>query len=204
MRTHLSYLAIIAAFLFFGWTGYKTLNKKKAEIDRLESNVSALIADTTEKAAKLVLTKSELAQVSQKAYDKVKSIEDKQGGKVREIHVIKYLPSSVVHDTLFLPDTSTLRKIRAVEAEYNWCYQPMVWEFNHGCVTNVVTYDPFNSGITDSLFGEVSIDRYVLAQKPRWIVFKPRMWNSRNWPTSVRVENNCGLEIKENTIFEVK
>lgn len=193
MRTHLSYITVIAALLFFFWTGYKTLQKKKEQIDTLQGNISALIADTTEKAAVLSLQKSELAQVSPKAYDKVKSIEDKQGGKVREIHVIKYLPSSVVHDTVFIaPDN------------VDWCYKPMVWEFNHGCVTNVVTYDPFNSGITDSLFGEVSIDRYVLAQKPRWIVFKPRMWNSRNWPTSVRVENNCGIEIKENTIFEIQ
>lgn len=192
MRTHLAYLAIIAAFLFFGWAGYKTLNKKKAEIYRLESNVSALIADTTEKAAKLVLTKSELAQVSQKAYDKVKRIEDKQGGKVREIHVIKYLPSSVVHDTVFI--------------ENGLCCERQVWEFNHGCVTNVVTYDPMNMGITDSLFGEVSIDRYVLAQKPSFwrrlhdfSFFRPA-----KWPASVRVENNCGLQIKENTIFEFK
>lgn len=190
MRTHLSYITIIAALLFFFWTGYKTLNKKKAEIDRLESNVSALIADTTERTAKLVLTKPELAQVSPKAYDKVKSIEDKQGGKVREIHVVKYLPSSVVHDTVFI--------------ESGMCCEVQVWEFPHGCVTNVVTYDPMNMGITDSLFGEITIDRYVIAEKPRWIVFKPRMWNSKNWPTSVRVENNCGLQIKENTIFEIQ
>lgn len=193
MRTHLSYITVIAALLFFFWMGYKTLQKKKEQIDTLQGNISALIADTTEKASVLKLAKSELAQVSPKAYDKVKSIEDKQGGKVREIHVIKYLPSSVVHDTVFI-----------AQENVDWCCKPMVWEFNHGCVTNVVTYDPFNLGITDSLFGEVSIDRYVLAQKPRWIVFKPRMWNSRNWPTSVRVENNCGLEIKENTIFEFK
>jgi hypothetical protein len=178
---------ILAILLFAGW---KTMEKKEAEIYRLTDNFNAIVADTTEKAVLFLLSKKELAQVSPGAAQRVEQIETKQRGKVKEIHVVKYLPSSVVHDTVFI--------------ENGLCCERQVWEFPHGCVTNVVTYDPLNLGITDSLFGSIEIDRYVLAERPRWIIVKPRYWFKNSWPTSVRIENNCGLQIKENTIFEIQ
>lgn len=192
MRTHLAYICIIAALLFFGWLGWKTLQKNRAEITRLNGNVFALVQDTSEKAAKLIVSRDELEMVSKEKDSVVKAYEKKTGGRVREIHTVDYIAASVVHDTLFVDTVAD-----------DFCLKPMVWEFPHGCVTNIVTYDPLNNGITDSLFGEIRIDRYLLAEKPRWIIFKPRYWKKENWPTSVRVENNCGLQIKENTIFEV-
>lgn len=179
---------ILALVLFAGW---KTLEKKQREIYRLSDNVSALVADTTEKAILFQLSKKELDKISPTTSDRVNDIEKAQGGKVKEIHTIKYLPSSVVHDTVFI--------------ENGLCCERQVWEFIHGCVTNVVTYDPLNLGITDSLFGEITVDRYVIAEKPS---FWKRLhdfsfFSPAKWPTSVRVENNCGLQIKENTIFDI-
>lgn len=180
---------ILALALF---AGYKTLEKNRAEIYRLSGNVSALVADTTEKANRLIVSKKEISKYSNSIAQKVSNIEKAQRGRVKEIHTFTYLPSSVVHDTVFI--------------ENGLCCERQVWEFPHGCVTNMVTYDPLNMGITDSLFGDIEITRYVINQKPS---FWKRLhdfsfFSPAKWPISVRVENNCGLQIKENTIFEIE
>lgn len=190
MKTHGVYLTVIVLLVLALFGGYKTMEKNRAEIHRLTDNFDAIVQDTTERAAQYRVSKNELDKISPATSTLVNEIEKAQRGKVKEIHTIKYLPSSVVHDTVFIQDSI--------------CCDAQVFEFVHGCVTNVVTYDPLNMGITDSLFGSIEIDRYVIAEKPRWIIVKPRYWFKNSWPTSVRVENNCGLQIKENTIFEIE
>lgn len=192
MKTHGIYLTVIVILALALFAGWKTLEKNRAEIIRLTDNFDAIIQDTTEKAAQYRVSKKELDKISPATNTRVKEIEKAQRGKVKEIHDMGWLASSVVHDTVF--------------TENGLCCERQVWEFPHGCVTNVVTYDPLNMGITDSLFGEIEITRYVINQKPS---FWKRLhdfsfFSPAKWPTSVRVENNCGLQIKENTIFEIQ
>lgn len=191
MKTHIIYITLI--LLMFGglFATLKWGNHHRDESNRKGQNIEALRADSTTLANRIVVTEKELKAYFpvidslQKAYGKREKV------KVREVHTVTLHHNSVVHDTV---------------VAYQLCPDlgPQEFYFPHGCLTSIVTYDPFYGTASDSLFGEITINRYLVSEKPRWLIFKPRYWNSKNWPQSVRIEQNCGFEIKENTIIEIK
>jgi hypothetical protein len=193
MRTHIFYIAIIL-LLFGGLFGLlKWGQMHREESQRKGDNIEALRSDTTEKAVTIQATRKELKVLFVQKDSLIKAFEKAKGGKVREVHTVRYVVGSTVYDTV-IQELPALCQM-----------EPMQFYFPHGCLTSIVDYDPLNGVAQDSLFGEVEINRYVLSEKPRWRIVKPWYWNSKNWPvTDIRVENNCGLIIKENTIFEIK
>jgi hypothetical protein len=51
---------------------------------------------------------------------------------------------------------------------------------------------------------KISITRLEVREKPKWMILRPRMWWRKNWPAKTVVKNDCGFEIKENTVFELQ
>lgn len=191
MKTHVIYIAIIL-ILFGGLFGaLKYAKYHKDESNRKGQNIEALRSDTTERAVTITATRKELRTLFVQKDSLIRAFEKAKGGKVREVHTVTLHHNSVVHDTV--------EKIICPQIE------PMQFYFPHGCLTSIVTYDPFYGTASDSLFGTITINRYLVSEKPRWLIFKPKYWfNVDSWPQSVRVEQNCGFEIKENTIIEIR
>lgn len=193
MKTHAFYIALILIICTLGWF---TFERQAEKIRYQGTTISGLIADTTEKANRLILGKKELDKFSPKTADKVKAHEKRTGAKVKQVHAMAFPIVSSVPDTVFVP-------VEIVRDPYDWCFKPQIWEFQHGGITSLVSYDPYNNGITDSLFGTLEVDVYADRDRIRWIIFKPQYWFGER-PIAIRVENNLGLQIKENTIFEIQ
>lgn len=185
-----SFIALLGLFIW-ALVGFARENqKRRAE----ENNVRALRQDTAEKAAIITLNRKEFEKLFA---DKEKAVRDAgyNPKNVKEVHFIKYVYR---HDTIAQTDTV----FKGVESD---TYRnTLTWIFDHGCFQNTVTYTEGEAQANDTLTGTIEINRYIVRVKPRWRLFKPRYWWRDNWPTETRVENPCGFQIKENTIFELK
>lgn len=196
MRKHLLYIGLIAIVSAWGLLLFRQLKKEKAARRISESNVAALRQDTTKKAARLIITRNEFetlfaaqaAQISRMGH---------QVKNVKGAHFIKYV---YLHDTIARTDTIFTRTDSGLQHYPNTYY----WQFSHGCFKSAVTYTEGDDYATDTLAGQIEITRLVVSQKPRWRIFKPKMWWRSNWPTQTVIESPCGFCIKENTIFQIK
>lgn len=197
-RTIIIVSAIIIALLsVFSYVNYAMYRAEKKERLRHQANVVSLRVDTTKYAAQLYITRKEFKALYAKKTALIEAIGYK-ANNVQAAHFIRYVYK---HDTIARTDT-VVQYFAADAPPAN----TLIWQFAHGCITNQVSYTPGNEYATDTLVGDISITRLVMYKRPPFFarIFNPRNWWRANWPKQTVVENNCGFNIKENTVIEIK
>ena len=183
MRMHLTYIAILIALVLISSALFSRLQAVKLEREKLKSTITTLSGKVTQTAAVIQVQRDEIDSL-------IKDYEARIKAKATQVHYVNVYHNSVSYDTVPVYDClDTL---------------PVYLSFMHPCYTSIVEYYPATGLAKDSLIGNISITRYELIHKPRWLIVKPRYWRRSNWPKSVRVENSCGMELIENTIIEIE
>lgn len=219
MKTHLIYIAII--LLLFGglFATLKYAQYHRDESNRKGDNIEALRADTTKQAAIIRITKQELKDLFpvidsiQKVYAK------REQATVTEIRSLKYrlnhtavgeiIPKKPKETPLYDPrDTPVIinpiwnGELPTIELTpyYNNSYI-----FTHGCLQTEVVFDEYGTPL-ETISGKIEQTTYVSRYDPKWFeyIYKWKYWNKDNRPVKTETENNCGLEIEENIIFEIQ
>ena len=202
MKLKLILIGIILLLLLGGYILFGMYSKERTERKNYQQNTYELLKDTTEKAAIIQVNKKEFRKLFGK-HDSVLKENNILKKDVKQLHAIKYKIGSiktVKTDTIWA-DTSKNDNQNIMTPQKDYL---MAWYFDHGCFQNLVTYDPSINQATDSLIGEIQINRIVSIVRPN-LWFWRLKWRKSKWATETKVISNCPeLKIKENTVIEVR
>lgn len=201
MKTKLIILGIFILMLFVILLQRDKINHKNKDIKTYQNNTNELLKQVSEQTKTIVLTPKEIRKLPY--VDSILKLNDVLNEDLKSLHSIKYDYKSIKTsktDTIYKP----IFRIDTVfwdnfEQKYN-----LTWYFDHGCFQNIVRYDPNNNIATDSLVGEINIERITYLDRPKnW--FWRLKWRKSKWATETKVISNCPeLNIKENASIEVR
>ena len=206
MKTHLIYISLIL-LLFGGLLGLlKWGQMHRNESDRKGDNIESLRQDTTKQAAIIRITKQELKDLFPKIDSLQKVYAKKEQATVTEIRSLKYrLNHTAIGriDTVYKPLETLL--INPFDSTPIFPEYSMTYQFIHGCLQTEVTFDEYGTPL-ETISGKIEQTTYVSRYRPKWFeyIWKWKYWNKDNRPVKTETENNCGLEIEENIIFEIQ
>lgn len=177
----------------------RTYRLERALRIQAESNVAALREDTTEKSAVIMLERGRFAELFAEKDAELQELGYRLKN-VRQAHFIKYV---YTHADSARTDTIVKYVPAPAQPDYPLTYY---WQFDHGeCITHVVTYTEGDEYAHDTALVNAAITRVVVSVKPKWYkMINPKNWWRSNWPTQTEVRNNCGFEVQENTVYEIK
>lgn len=188
MRTHLSYIAVIAGLLFFMLLGVQACNKQAEKLSMAHNNLSQMAKANSEETRVLRLSRDEYREMFADEKRRADSIAGRKGKVTTHTRIV------------YQVDIDTVLRVRYIDPiQYT---NDWTADYNSGCITTTIHYVDTAGIVELDASGLIPIDIVeYLTRKKGW--FWNLQWGKRGWQTSTKVSTPCRLTIKENVKFEI-